>query len=237
MHSIRQSYDECVKRARSENEEIPVSLPPKKRGRHLLLGEKLDQHVQLYLRRVREAGGVVTAAIVKAAAKGIIMSEDKYKLVEYGGYINLTLTWAQSLLTRMNFVKRKSTTAKSKFNPMEFAELKAGFLKELQAVVEMEEIPPAMILNWDQTGIHLVPSSLWTMEKQGSKRVEIVGSNDKRMITAVLCGSLIGDFLPIQLIYKGKTSRCHPRFQFPLDWHITQSPRHFYRGYNERLSS
>ncbi len=114
VHSIRQSYDEWVKWARSENEEIPVSLPPKKRGRHLLLGEKLDQHVQLYLRRVWEAGGVVTAAIVKAAAKGIIMSEDKYKLVEYGGYINLTLIWAQSLLTRKNFVKRKSITAKSK---------------------------------------------------------------------------------------------------------------------------
>ncbi len=68
----------------------------------------------------------------------------------------------------------------------------------------MKEITPAMILNWDQTGIHLVPSSLWTMEKQGSKRVEMVGSNDKRIITAVLCGSLIGDFLPIQLILKGK---------------------------------
>ena len=91
----------------------------------------------------------------------------------------------------------------------------------------MEEIPPAMILNWDQTGIHLVPSSLWTMDKQGSKRVEIVGSNDKRMITAVLCGSLVGNFLPIQLIYKGKTNRCHPRFQFPLDWHTTHSPCHW----------
>ena len=65
------------------------------------------------------------------------------------------------------------------------------------------------------------------MEKQGSKRVEIVGSNDKCMITAVLCGSLIGDFLPIQLVYKGKINRCHPRFKFPLDWHITHSPRHW----------
>ena len=183
MHSIRQSYVECVKRARSENKKIPVTLPPKKRGRHLLLWEKLDQQVQLYLRKVREAGGVVTAAIVMAAAKGIVMSEDKYKVVEYGGYIDLTITWAQSLLRRMNFVKRKSTTANSKFNPTKFADLKAGFLNDLQAVVEMEEISPAMILNWDQTGIHLVPSSLWTMDKQGSKRVEIVGSNDKRMIT------------------------------------------------------
>ncbi len=160
--------------ARGRKEDVPETLPPKKRGRHLLLGEKLDQQVQLYLRKVREAGGVVTSAIAMAAAKGIVMSEDKFKLVEYGGYIGLSFTWAQSRLRRMNFVKRKSTTAKSKFNSAEFAELKASFLRLLHSIVELEEIPPSMVLNWDQTGIHLVPSSIWTMEKQGSKRVEIV---------------------------------------------------------------
>ncbi len=47
----------------------------------------------------------------------------------------------------------------------------------------MEEVPPEMILNWDQSGIKLVPSSNWTLEKQGSKRVELTGMNDKRQIT------------------------------------------------------
>ena len=67
------------------------------------------------------------------------------------------------------------------------------------------------------------------MEQQGSKRVEAVGTciSDKRLITAVLCGSLVGEFLPIQLIYKGKKSRCHPRYSFPMDWHITHSPKHW----------
>ena len=68
----------------------------------------------------------------------------------------------------------------------------------------MEEIPPQLILNWDQTGIHLVPASSWTMDKRGSKQVEIKGVNDKRQITAVFCGSLTGDFLPIQVIYRIK---------------------------------
>ncbi len=48
----------------------------------------------------------------------------------------------------------------------------------------MEEIPPELILNWDQTGIHLVPAAAWTMDQIGSKRVE-VGVNDKKQITAV----------------------------------------------------
>ena len=43
-----------------------------------------------------------------------------------------------------------------------------------------------MILNGDQTGIKIVPSS--TLDAQGSRRVEAVGVNDKCLITAVFCG-------------------------------------------------
>ena len=91
----------------------------------------------------------------------------------------------------------------------------------------MENIPPELIMNWDQTGIKLVPSSNWTMEKIGTQRVEIVGVNDKQQKTAVFCGTLTGDFLPIQLIYQGKSPHCHPHFTFPEGWHITHSPRHW----------
>ena len=101
------------------------------------------------------------------------------------------------------------------------------FLNDVVATVTMKEIPAELILNWDQTGIKVVPSSTWTMEERGVKRVEMVGVNDKRQITAVFCGSLTGDFLPVQVIYKGKTPRCHPHFTFPPGWHITHSPRHW----------
>ena len=65
------------------------------------------------------------------------------------------------------------------------------------------------------------------MEKRGNRRVELKGIDDKRQITAVLCGSLTGVFLPPQIIYKGKTSRCHPTIAFPADWNVTQSPNHW----------
>ena len=89
----------------------------------------------------------------------------------------------------------------------------------------MEEITPELILNWDQMGIKIVPSSQWTMVQQGAKRVKSMGISDKWLITAVICGSLVGDLLPVQVTYKGKTSHCHPRFFYPLDWHITHSPQ------------
>ena len=77
------------------------------------------------------------------------------------------------------------------------------------ATVTMEEICAELILNWDITGINIAPSSAWTLEQKGSNRVEMTGVNNKCQITAVFCGSHTGDFLPLQLVYKGKTSQCH----------------------------
>ena len=66
-----------------------------------------------------------------------------------------------------------------------FSQVKKAFLQEVITTVQMEEIPPKLILNWDQTGKKIVPSTTWSMEKQGAKRVEVVGTGDKRQITAV----------------------------------------------------
>ena len=85
-----------------------------------------------------------------------------------------------------------------------FEEVKAQFLFDIKVLVEMNEIPFDLIINWDQTDIHYVPVGSWTMEKEGSSRVEIVGVDNKQQITAVFTTSLTGDFLPPQLIYKGK---------------------------------
>ena len=60
--------------------------------------------VQAYLLKLREAGGVVSACIVVAAARGIVMTYDKFKLEEFGGY----RPWANSLLVWMKFVQLKS---------------------------------------------------------------------------------------------------------------------------------
>ena len=43
----------------------------------------------------------------------------------------------------------------------------------------MEVIPPDLIINWDHTGINYVPVSKWTMEKKGTKRIEIAGIDEK----------------------------------------------------------
>ena len=172
-----------MKRKRKDDEGEVTFLPEKKRGRPVLLGDELDEKVQVYLKKIREGGGVVSARITMAAARGIVMSCDRNMLAEFGGHVDLNRNWAYALLRRMKFVQRKGTTAKSKYTVANFAEVKKSFLNDVVTTVTFEEIPPQLILNWDQTGIHVVPSSTWTMDRQGVKRVELIGANDKRQIT------------------------------------------------------
>ena len=137
----------------------------------------MDSQVQLYLKNVMEGGGPVTARIAISAARGIMLSSDaaKNKLSKFGGHISLSRHWAYSLLECMNFVKRKATTAQSKYNIDSFKRVKESFLAEVTTIVGMEEIPPELILNFDQTGVKIVPSSTWTMDREGSRRVEVIG--------------------------------------------------------------
>ena len=79
---------------------------------------------------------------------------------------------------------------------------------DIKTIAEMEDVPQALIINWDHTGLNYVLVSNWTMAEFGSKRVEIVGLDDIRQISTVFACNVEGDFLPPQLIYAGKTPRC-----------------------------
>ena len=226
--SVRTWKNAYTREIRSMRGDITAlkTLPEKKRGRPYLLGEELDKQVRAYVTSLRSNGAVVNTAIVMSCAEGIVKSHDSNLLASNGGHILLTKDWGKSILRRMGFVKRRAST-KAKVSVQNFEQVKVQFLLDINAVVEMEDIPFDLIINWDQTGIHYVPVGLWTMDKEGSKRVEIAGVDDKRQITAVFAGSLTGDFLPPQLIYKGTTHRCLPTVQFPSRWYITCSENHW----------
>ena len=99
-----------------------TDLPAKKRGRKLLISEDLDEKVQLYLRKMREGGGAVSARIAMAAARGILHKCNRSMLAENGGPIQLNRHRAHSLLKRMKFVQRKATTSISKLTTTNFKE-------------------------------------------------------------------------------------------------------------------
>lgn len=58
----------------------------------------------------------------------------------------------------------------------------------------------------------------------------MIGAEDKRQITACIASSLDGDLLPMQLIFHGKTNKCHPPVTDAAKdarVHITHSPNHW----------
>ena len=201
-------------------------LPNKKMGRLLLIGEEADRQLQEYVRYLRDCGSPVNTSVVIATAEGILTSIDANVLASNGGGISLSKDWAKSLLIRMGMVKRR-VSSKAKVNVEKFDGLKEGFFLDIKNIVTFDDIPPELTLNWDQTGINYVPVGSRTMEVEGARRVEIAGKDDKRQLTAVFGGSMAGDFLPVQLIYQGKTKRCLPQVQFPNDWHVTFSANHW----------
>ena len=66
----------------------------------------------------------------------------------------------------------------------------------------------------------IIPTGEWTMEKWGEKVIKISHSDDKWQITGVFAATLAGDYFLPQLIYKGKTCRCHPQLSFPQGWDV-----------------
>ena len=50
----------------------------------------------------------------------------------------LNRLWARSLLSRMKYVRRKGTTAKSKYSVQHFDRLKKDFLDEFKTIVTMQ---------------------------------------------------------------------------------------------------
>ena len=82
---------------------------------------------------------------------------------------------------RMGLVKRKASTKKSTITSEKFEEVKTTFLQQVGHFAKAHTIPADLVINWDQTGINVVPSSNYAMEERGAGRAEIAGYGDKRM--------------------------------------------------------
>ena len=204
------------------------SLPSQPRGRPLLLTDEIDAEVLHYVQAVRLAGGIVNRKIVVASALGITKALRPLLLKEHSGYIDLVRngrSWSDSLLRRAVVVKQTGTKAARKL-PADFPLQKSNFLERISDVVGRHCIPGELIVNLDETGLKIVPVSSYTLADVGSKQVPIIGLEDKREITALLACSLHGNLLPPQLIYQGKSDRCHPPVDFPRGWDIFNSENH-----------
>ena len=66
-----------------------------------------------------------------------------------------------------------------------------------------------------------------TLAPRGEISVTIEGSSDKCLITGAFAISLHAHFLPMQLVYGGKTSQSLPVYRFLKGFCLSFNPKHF----------
>ena len=205
--SFREKYQDKIK-----SSDISSVIKKKQVGRPLMLGA-IDQKVQNFLAILRRKGGVVNTVVANATAQALIdKSEDEHlKNINLG-----SSSWAKGLFHRMGFVKRTCTTSKPEIPEKAKMEAKLLYQHQIVSYVEEYSIPPSLIVNFDQTPLKFAPVANRPLSAKGSKHTAITGSLFKQAITATFGITCENKFLPMQLIYGGKTERSIPKVKFSL---------------------
>ena len=202
-----------------------MQIPAKPKGRPPILLD-LDEKLIKFLKAIRVKGGVVNIYIFRAAAKALIENSPSSQHLR-----NFTMprSWVQSLYRRMGYSRRAGTTARPPVPQGLYDECRRDFLQDIDNKVKEYKIPPELVLNSDQTPSSYVSVGKSTMAARGSKTIAIKGITDKRAITLNFVVTYSNEFLPMQVIYSGKTkaSQLHD-FNFPPGFVVAQNPKHWF---------
>ena len=102
----------------------------------------------------------------------------------------------------MGFVLRWKTTAKVLIPEGALKEAELKFHHQIVNYVEKYQIPPSLIIYFEQTLSKYIQMSSSTMEKKGAKKVPISEIDDKRFIAPTFSITMENKFPSMQL--KGK---------------------------------
>lgn len=75
----------------------------------------------------------------------------------------------------MGYIKRKASTKTGKLSNEEFECRRRKFLLEISEMVRAHGIPDELVLNWDQTGLNLVPYGNWILRKWVQIGLKLLG--------------------------------------------------------------
>ena len=104
------------------------------------------------------------------------------------------------------------------------------YLHSIVSIMENNKMPKSVVINLDQTPSKYVPGCNKTLAPKGIKSVSVAGSTDKRTITATFTITMNGKFLPMQIIYGGKTSKSIPPVFFPDSFLVSANKKHYSNG-------
>ena len=196
------------------------------RSRVLLKCPQIEAEVKRVVRIMRERGAVVDIRVIRLVMRIVIQDKEPQLLQTLTLSSSFISQWAREQLA---YSWRIRTTAASKL-PLDWRQQGVLMAKRIAFFMQAYKVHPSLVVNMDQTGVHLAPVDSRTYETQGTKEVRMIGADDKRQITACVASSLDGDLLPLQLIFQGKTNVCHPPVTAAATEarvHLTHSENHW----------
>ena len=98
-------------------------------------------------------GASMSAAAIRAVARGVVIKSDRSLLLENSGYIDLSTDWKLQVLYRFGRKKTScvATTAKISIAPALLSETKLNFQRKIKELQAWHEIPEDLIINFDET--------------------------------------------------------------------------------------
>jgi hypothetical protein len=187
------------------------------------------------LRKQRVVGQPLYGSCIQGLIKTIITLREPQLLQNYSNNgFRVGLDWTRTFLKmELNWSYRASTTSAGKL-PSDHEEQGKKMAQRCAYLVKIHNIPQSLVVNTDQTRIHLVPTrGSRTWEEKNSKFVRIHGIGDKRQITVAASSAANGQVFHFQVIFQGLTSRTLPTMNQgrqtceDAGWHLPCSSNHW----------
>jgi hypothetical protein len=189
---------------------------------------------------MRLAGQQIDSSIIRTTIQGVIVvgapelfdrvvGKDKDgQPVKFSVSKMFTKTFAQR---HLGWTWRQMTRAARKL-PKDWVVQGEEMAFRVAALCSMHSVPDCLVVNSDQTGMHLKPFSERMYEVKGAKQVLSLGKEDKRQFTVLGSTAADGVLLPLQVVFQGKTGQVLPKNAAAMiatseGWHLTHSANHW----------
>lgn len=148
--------------------------------------EELEKQLVQLLQGMRDGGQPVNAPVLRAVIKGVVEAEAPQLVrgMGFGGQWEISESWVRRYVRdTLRWTFRAATTAAQKL-PKDWKEQLELMALRVAFEVQAYNIPEALIVNADQTAMHLVPAAgSRTYDKKGKREIAVTGMEDKRQIT------------------------------------------------------
>ncbi|KAL3675048.1 hypothetical protein R1sor_024996 [Riccia sorocarpa] len=137
--------------------------------------------------------------IIQILLIGFLQKYSPAILRENGGPFHVSRGWIRRWVSsRLGWLFRASSIAASKL-PDNYEVHGYQMVLRLSYLVVIHKIPEDLLVNMDQTGLHLVHvSGERTYARKGAREISVSGKDDRRQITVAVSSTAAGELLPLR---------------------------------------